>query len=740
MSVRYLKLITQILLLAVLLLVPLVKQVSLYMPYLSLKAYLLRALILLALFFWLWLILKNKEYLPKFKNLLTISLVLFLLAQVITAFLGIDSFYSFFSTIIRHDGVIQYGFWVLYFLMLLSVFKEKKDWQWLWLGFILVALWPAMVAWLGRESIWRVGFGLFGNHAYLAAYLLWAIGFCLLVLIKRYFKSIWLNVFLGTAAVFLTITLIWTQIRGAYFGLAAAILLFLVLIVLFYRQENKKLSFWAASFLLLGTVALITIFLFRDSAWVKNQPLLRRVTEISRGLEVSSIKERILTWQIAWQGFCDKPVFGWGPENFGAVNNKYYNFRVGEEEPWFDRAHNQVLDILVSGGLFLFCFYLFWLVAVIYLIWRIAQKEKILGFLLAGLFLAYFGQGLFLFDTIAAYLGLFPFLAFLVFENNQLEQKTDLIEVKKKNNQLKIPLAVLIPIGVLIILLIYLVSFLPYRANYAFWQFYNFNANHLYQSALPFLNETFNIRSPYTFWEVRKRAGWELRDILGDLKVESITPADLAVINKFYDLIMPELEKLAAAHPYEQQIYYLLGSLYRLGTEKLGRNDLTKAEQFLKQGLNYSNLRLEYYNELGMVLLKQGKFTEAEGLMKDYVSRANFYDYFPYLILGHFYLVAEKYDLAMEQYDKAVTFNYPFVNNQLDYERYLVAAEQTGQYQKLVAMAEKYLAQHPTDANTYFNLAVGYWHLQEKTKAKEFYQKAVALDANYEQYRAFFEP
>ncbi|MGB9743298.1 MAG: O-antigen ligase family protein [Minisyncoccales bacterium] len=742
MTSKTLKLITQLLLLTVIFFLPLAKLLSLYLPHISLKAYLFRLLVLLALFFWFWLMLKEKKYLPHFKNFLVMALILFFLAQAVTAFLGIDPLFSFFSSWIRHDGVLQYGFWVLYFLMLISVFQEKKDWQWLFLVFIGSAFLVAVGAWRPMESKWRVGFSFFGNHAYLAAYLLFAIGFCFLLLAKKYFKNFWLNVLIWVNAGFLTLTLIFTQIRGAYFGLAGALTLFLILATFFLRKENKKLSLLAGLILFLMIILTCSLFWFGENPLIKNQPLLARITEIAKVWQVSSVKDRLLTWQIALKGFKDKPIFGWGPENFGAINNKYYDFRVGEGEPWFDRAHNQVLDILATGGIFLFIFYLFWLGAVGYYLYKIGKKEKILGFLLASIFLAYFGQGLFLFDTIGVYLGLFPFLAFLVFENKQLktEEKENFAELKKKNNFLRKPRwFILAPIGFLILWLIYLVCFLPYRANHYFWQFYNYNANQLYEKAAAFLPAALKIKSPYTYWEVRKRVGWELLDILSSSELEKMPLQQKEIINSFYDFIMPELEKLAVARPYEQQTYFLLGSLYRLGSEKLNRQDLAKAERALKQGLNYSNLRFEYYNVLAAVLLQQGKFDEAEKLIKDYISRVNFSEDFPYLTLGHFYFIAGKYDLAFAEYEKAEAIGYQFEANEFDYSRYLVACEETGHYQQLVRMIERYLAKNGPKADTYYNLAVGYLKMGEKEKAREFWQKAVELDREYEKYKIFFE-
>ncbi|MBZ9577519.1 hypothetical protein KJA13_00565, partial [Patescibacteria group bacterium] len=118
---------------------PFIVAKNLFFPFVSGKAYLFRLLILLCFLFWVALIIKQPRYRPNFKNLLVISTLLFLAGLIITGFLGVGVSRSFFSNFERADGVIQFGFWVLYFLMLISVLKSKKDWQMFLATFLIVA-------------------------------------------------------------------------------------------------------------------------------------------------------------------------------------------------------------------------------------------------------------------------------------------------------------------------------------------------------------------------------------------------------------------------------------------------------------------------------------------------------------------------------------------------------------------------------------------------------------------------
>ena len=115
--------------------------------------------------------------------------------------------------------------------------------------------------------------------------------------------------------------------------------------------------------------------------------------------------------------------------------------------------------------------------------------------------------------------------------------------------------------------------------------------------------------------------------------------------------------------------------MYRFGYEKLGYDDLGKAEVVFEKGFQYSDLRVEYINEFAKVLLLQGKFAEAEQLIKEYTARVTFYEYFPYVTLGHFYFVAERYEQALEQYEQAIGAGYNFYEITPEYARYMYVAE-----------------------------------------------------------------
>ena len=743
---RNLKLILQVLLLAAIAIVPFVRVNELYFPFVSGKAYVFRALVAAAFFFWVWLLLKDQESRIKvqklFKNILVVAILVFFLAQVAASFFGVDPVYSLFSSVERADGVLQYGFWVLYFLMFLSVFRENRDWKLFFAVFAIVAVALSVYSWFDQG--WQAQlYGVFGNPAYFATFLLFAIGFSLVAFERKFFYPGLVHYGFLVAAGFFVVTLVFTQVRGVYVALAGGVLLFFLLAILFLRKENKKLVFFSGLALLLGLSAFGGLFAAKNTEYVQHTRLLYRITEVTEIWEKGSTRERLLNWSIALKAFRERPLFGYGPENYASAANRYYDYRIGKGEPWFDRAHNQPLDTLATGGIAVFAFYAFWLGSAAFLIFKIAKKRKILSFLLASLFLAYFIQGFFLFDLLAVYLGLFPFLAFLIYEEQRVKSPASASSLslratagKQNTNHLT-----LVPVALVSLALIYFTVVIPWQANAAVLKFYAYSESKLYRESIPFLKEAMSMYSPYTTWEVRKRAGWQLSNVLEYEVHEDTKPEQLEAIKEIYEFMTPELEKFLEARPSDPQIYYVLGRTYRLGSEKLGYNDLDKAATVFQKAFQYSDLRVEYFNEFSKVLLSQGRVVDAEQALVEYTGRLprEWGEYFSSLTMGHFYFAAKEYDKALEHYEKARETGYSFVEVLSEYSRYLFVAEETKNYEKIIAMAKAFLARWGPDADTYFNIAVGYLNLGDRETGREFFRKAIVMKPEYKEYNSFFK-
>ena len=146
--------------------------------------------------------------------------------------------------------------------------------------FVIAAVLVSAYSWFNYGSQVQL-YGVFGNPAYFAAFLLFAIGFSLLIFERHFFSSRFINSLFIVAAGFFVLTLIFTQIRGAYAGLAGGVFLFSLLSVLFLRKENKKLAICCGIVLLLGFASIALLFAAKETNFVKSRHFLSRVTEVT---------------------------------------------------------------------------------------------------------------------------------------------------------------------------------------------------------------------------------------------------------------------------------------------------------------------------------------------------------------------------------------------------------------------------------------------------------------------------
>ena len=688
---------------------------SLLFPCVAGKIYLFRLFVLVSFILWIFLAAKNPRYRINFRNLLVISLVLMFAGLVIAALLGIDPVHSFFSDFERSGGVMQFGFWLLYFLLLISVFKSKKDWMIFLSIFSVLALAISLYSWVSSGWNFPLYGSTFCNPAYFSAFLIFAIGFSFSLFALRKGEKFFRDFLLLFSAVFiLTATLFLTGTRGAYLGLAGGGVL--ASLLTFFFLKKKKLALLAILFLIVLIVLTSQFYLFGKG--------------FSEIWESASFKERLFAWSVTLQAFQDKPVLGWGPENFQSAFNKHYDFQVSLSEPWFDKAHNQLLNNLAEGGIVLLSLYCFWVFSVFYTVYRIFQKEKLLGIILSSTFFAYLVQSFFLFDTFASNIGLFPFLALLYSYHQSICSEERSLTAKR--GEIKGRDKVLVPLGLLAAIFFLAVSvWIPYKSNNLVWEFSAAARTARPEVSEERLEKSFEIETPVTFLPIRKRAGWELLNL-----IESKDKG--AEAGNIYNKVTSELEEARKKHPYDPQTYFLLGKLYRLGYERLGKNDLGKGERALEDALLFSDLRTEYINELARILVLQEKYQEAESLIEEYDKKTEFSSSLSHLLRGHIYFSREEYQAAMEEYQEAKEKGARFWERE-EFSNYLFAAEKIGDYQKVVEACSEYLSHKEPKAEILFNLAVAHRELNNFSKAVRYFDEAVELDNSFKEYSSFFE-
>ena len=356
---------------------PFVMSRNLFYAGINAKVFLLAGLVCCLLIVLAWRLFNKKPVsLNIKKGWLLYSLMATLTLHLVSAFSGVYFWRSVFSDIIRSDGVLFLTMIGLLAFCLRSM-ATARDWSFIRRSIVISAGLFALLTYLGPG-----GFGLtgrfitanfsisgltFANDTFAGAYVLLSILVTIIEISKSWtnvsdkkrkfvyiasflaqcFSPLFINLgALFSGAVFTTPTALIGSAR------ASAVTLFLVLVNLagffiikkFFKDgtNNKALLAWSAVWLVgffAVTVALVVPGSFVQKFYLNEESSLARPVVWERAIE--SIKER--------------PLLGWGPENFQFAFSRHFDNRLyldrGGREIWFDKAHNFTIDTLVEVGI-----------------------------------------------------------------------------------------------------------------------------------------------------------------------------------------------------------------------------------------------------------------------------------------------------------------------------------------------------------------------------------------------------
>lgn len=429
-----------------------------------------RSLIGLALIFFLLGLLFNREadfYWERLKRIvrspLFIAVSVFVTAFLAATFFGVDPAFSFWSNFERGEGGLQILNLYVFFVLLFALFRNESDWRKLFWIFILAAFLMifygvgAGLKYVDAEIVVRhlsdggienilsgkggplyqtfknfIGpafsgnfsdrfHGSIGNPAYVGTYLIFSLffaGYLLFSKLKLLSKgqkfTLIMSIGIFGASFLLAAT------RGSFMGLGAGA--FVGFLYLAYKSKVWRKY-------ILGVLAILIILFssliyFRESSFVKSIPG-SRIFDIS--FSAKTFQHRTIMWGIAWEGFKERPIFGWGPENYIRIFSKHYNpnyFTPGKGYgAWFDRAHSIIFDYLAETGIIGLISYVGIFVV---FFWQFAKSNiraripLITSALFLALPVAYLVQGLVLFDVSATYIPLFAFLSFAAYKSQEI--------------------------------------------------------------------------------------------------------------------------------------------------------------------------------------------------------------------------------------------------------------------------------------------------------------------------------
>lgn len=327
---------------------------GMFFPFITGKNFTFRILVEIVLCLYILLALRDPQYRPRFSWVIVIVGMFTLWAGVATIF-SVDPIKSFWSNFERMEGYITILHLFAYFLVAGAMFTTEKLWTWFLRANVGAGTLMAFYGLGQLLGIFAISTqsgprldGTLGNATYMAVYMLFTIFFTLFLL-SREWRNINLRWFYISAGALQAFILFYTETRGTMLGLIGGLLIMGTYIALTARMpELRRLRMVAISSLGVLILLIGGFMLVRDSAFIKKMPGLGRLASIS--LEDRTTQSRFMVWNMAWQGFEERPITGWGQENFNFVFNKYYNPAMYNQEQWFDRAHNAFIDWLSNAG------------------------------------------------------------------------------------------------------------------------------------------------------------------------------------------------------------------------------------------------------------------------------------------------------------------------------------------------------------------------------------------------------
>jgi tetratricopeptide (TPR) repeat protein len=596
-------------------------------PYTLSKTAFFQSIVEIIFLLWLVLIIYDKRYLPKRTPLLT-ALAVFLAVLVIASIFGADPWRSFWSSQERAVGVIVFFHLVALALIISSISKEINKTKFLYAS-IGTASFVSLLAFLQlqypnlllNEAVSNRPGATFGNPTFFAGYLIFNIfigAYYILKLfevdekgvrpqlgiIKVSFLSI--TIVINTAALFLTKT------RGDLIGLAIGIATIVFMFALrpprFAAKVLKENYFYGIVLACMIGLGLIFWFTRSASLW-KNIPGTSRFLEIS--LDSKELQPRLAAINAAWLGFLEKPILGWGWENFNIVFNKHYDPKTLElsyQETRFDKPHNAPLEYLVTGGAPLFIAYLGIFGAFLYE--SLKLKDRLFGQMLFAGAVAYFVRNIFVFDTIGPLLLFYVLIGFADGEYRiEKELRQSALSAKTPRDGFKkIPIGVITFLCLIAFVIAYFINVTTLKASYRqFWGFQYFNQNKP-DKAIQSFRSAIKTWNPYV-WSLKRDYAAAISEAYfynkGLISKESVSMA----INA--------MEEVASEHPLDAYNHYALVDMYNQVSDIDPEKFLSSAERQAAIALELSPNRQEIYFSLAKTKSLKGDNASALNILRD---------------------------------------------------------------------------------------------------------------------------
>ena len=401
------------------------------------------------------------------------ALAAFVAATLLSALFSPARDHSLFGDFERMGGVWAWLHLALFFLVLRTL--RDKEWSWVLNAALIVSIFVSGDAILEHsrlspsarfsDAMLSASSSTVGNSGLLAAYLLFAVALAAyLASTSARFRLLYLS-----AGGVNLLGLVFAENRSTVIGLVLGALTGSVIFAALQTASRRR---WIAPISVIALASLILAIsaglrTFPSSALARHTPTVLQRLALTN--PAGADESRTMQWRAAIDGFKDRPLLGYGPENHNLVWSTHLDpgiYRLDTDI--YDRTHNQYLELLATTGLIgALTFLAIWLAIAVTLI-RAYRDERLSASSLAilcGLQVAYAVYLFFWFVDLNSTMLWILFAALIASRENPYGVVRPAIEPRQVPR--RIPVAVAFSSVLLVAAALYAEAYAPLRANLA---------------------------------------------------------------------------------------------------------------------------------------------------------------------------------------------------------------------------------------------------------------------------------
>lgn len=632
-------------------------------------------------------------------------LLLFFLA--ISIFFSIDQKFSLFGDPSRGGGFLNFLFLFL-FAYLLFFLLNKDEWKGVWrmLFFTgVTATFFAILQWKNLFSDVIIAktsrpYASFGNPTILGVYLSILV-FPLFLFFLQEKNKLRRSIYLVSLLIIIFGVLL-TYTRAALLGIIFGAVYF----GLFFPAKEKIFRTLKLGFLFLITLGVFSIWFvttFGSPSFVKNNDFLYGLTQ-RIDARTALADPRIGGFVIGWNAILEKPLTGYGVENFAYAFDRHYHPDapfIWRDIPWWDKAHNFPIEIGTWGG---FPALLVLLVLFVTLFLSLRKNPSLESHAMKATLITFFVANFFTVDDFSTYLLFAVMIGYIFFLTVKKEEVDIKKEFGKRESFSRYKYPVFIPLVILTIFFINNYNYVLMTTNRDIAMAEAFQGVGNCEKAVLLADKATEKENPITSYLLFKKAFVVESCFEGEERSRNLLSVTKEVTEKrpSYTRAWTNFAISAMGHvPYAEN----------------KEETIETAKEAFEKAIEISPNRFPVYDQLSQVLLSQGKWEEALSIAEKCLQ---IYDYGPcYFTKGVVFSVLDEpnkdsLERAREEGDIISRLN-GVINTHIH----------TKNYEAMIPLYLMLIEEEPENPQHLSSVATAYREIKNYEKAREYALKAL---------------